>query len=68
MKYTRYTENLLMQEIEKHLTEHGIRPTAVRLLVWKEAELHHWDLLFYKDAIRRNAMRRVGNQQALKLR
>ena len=26
-----------MEKIEEHLTEHGVKPTAVRILVWEQA-------------------------------
>ena len=26
-----------MERIEEHLTEHGVKPTAVRILVWEQA-------------------------------
>lgn len=34
----------------------------------KPGNLHHWDLLFYKDAIRHNALRRVAFLQKLKVK
>lgn len=29
-----------MESIEEHLSEHGVKPTAVRILVWKEISNH----------------------------
>ena len=26
-----------MEKIEEHLAEHGVKPTAVRILVWEQA-------------------------------
>lgn len=31
------TSRQSMETIEEHLTEHGVKPTAVRILVWKKA-------------------------------
>lgn len=56
-----------MEEIENHLVEHGIRPTAVRLLVWKEAELHHGAFSLMDMENRMPHMDRSSIFRALKL-
>lgn len=34
-------EHSTNESIEEHLSEHGVRPTAVRILVWKTLQKHH---------------------------